>query len=147
MRRIEYKATVQRGLLILFIFFTLLLLILGWEYIGFRTTYLFVLAFQFLALFINHSCSIEEDRVIYTTFFARFPIYKKKVSPSQIKKVVFKRVNWQTKLAVIKLHKGISIRISLFKPDSVFNDLLTFCEKHTIHYEKTRDYNILEKLK
>ena len=132
---------------ILFILITLLLLIQGWEYIGFRTIYLFVLAFQFLALFINYSFSIEEDQVIYTTFFARFPIYKKKVSPSHIKKVVFKRGNWQTKLAVIKLHKGISIRISLFKPDSVFNDLLTFCEKHTIHYEKTKDYKLLEKLK
>ena len=147
MRRIEYKATVQRGLLILFIFLTLLFFKQGWEYIQLRILYLFVLAFQLITLFIKYSFIIEEDQVIYTMFFARFPIYKKKVSPSQIKKVVFKRVNWQTKLAVIKLHKGISIRISLFKPDSVFNDLLTFCEKHTIHYEKTKDYKLLEKLK
>ena len=143
----EYKATTQRGLFILFILLTLLFFIQGWEYIWLRILYLFVLIFQLIALFIKYSFTIEEAQVIYTIFFARFPIYKKKVSPSHIKKVVFKRVNWQTKLAVIKLHKGISIRISLFKPDSVFNDLLTFCEKHTIQYEKTRDYKILEKLK
>ena len=146
-RKIHYKATVQRKLFILFIFLTLLLLIQGWEYIGLRIFLLFVLAFQLIAICINYSFSIEEDKVIYTTFLARFPIYKKKVAPSQIKKVVFKRVNWNTKLAVIKLHKGISIRISLFKPDNVFNELLTFCEKHTVQYEKTRDYKLLEKLK
>ena len=147
MRKIEYKANIQREVIIPFIFLTLLLLIQGWEYIGLRIFLLFVLASHLLALCINYSFSIEEDKVIYTTFLARFPIYKKKVAPSHIKKVVFKRVNWQTKLAVIKLHKGIPIRITLFKPDSVFNDLLTFCEKHTIQYEKTRDYKILEKLK
>ena len=147
MRKIQYKATVQRKWFILLIFLTLILLIQGWKYIGLRIFLLFVLAFQLLALCINYSFSIEEDKVIYTTFLARFPIYKKKVAPSHIKKVVFKRVNWQTKLAVIKLHKGIPIRIALFKPDSVFNELITFCEKHTIQYEKTRDYKILEKLK
>ena len=147
MRKIHYKATVQRKLFILFIFLALILLIQGWEYIGFRIFWLFVLAFQLLALCINYSFSIEEDKVIYTTFLARFPIYKKKVAPSQIKKVVFKRVNWNTKLAVIKLHKGISIRISLFKPASVFNELMAFCENNAIQYEKTRDYKILEKLK
>ena len=147
MRKIEYKATVQRKLFILLIFSTLILLIQGWEYIGFRIFWLFMLVFHLIALCIKYSFSIEEDKVIYTTFLARFPIYKKKVAPSQIKKVVFKRFNWKTKLAVIKLHKGIPIRITLFKPDSVFNELITFCEKHTIQYEKTRDYKILEKLR
>lgn len=147
MRKIQYKANIQREVIIPFIFMMLLLLIQGWEDIGLRIFCLFVLAFQLIALCINYSFSIEEDKVIYTTFLARFPIYKKKVAPSHIKKVVFKRVNWNTKLAVIKLHKGIPIRIALFKPDSVFNELITFCEKHTIQYEKTRDYKILEKLK
>ena len=147
MRKIQYKANIQREVIIPFIFMMLLLLIQGWEDIGFRIFWLFVLAFQLLSLFINYSFSIEEDKVIYTTFLARFPIYKKKVAPSHIKKVIFKRVNWNTKLAVIKLHKGMPIRITLFKPDSVFNELITFCEKHTIQYEKTRDYKILEKLK
>lgn len=147
MRKIQYKTTVQRKLFILLIFSTLILLIQGWEYIGFRIFWLFMLVFHLIALCIKYSFSIEEDKVIYTTFLARFPIYKKKVAPSQIKKVVFKRFNWKTKLAVIKLHKGIPIRITLFKPDSVFNELITFCEKHTIQYEKTRDYKILEKLR
>ena len=147
MRKIEYKANIQREVIIPFIFLTLLLLIQGWEYIGHRIFCLFVLVFHLIALCIKYSFSIEEDKVVYTTFLARFPIYKKKVAPSQIKKVVFKRFNWKTKLAVIKLHKGIPIRITLFKPDSVFNELITFCEKHTIQYEKTRDYKILEKLR
>ena len=146
MRKIQYKATVPRKWFILLIFLTLILLIQGWENIWSRTICLFLLSFHLLALCINYSFSIEEDKVIYTMFFARFPIFKNKVAPSHIKKVVFKRVNWNTKLAVIKLHKGISIRISLFKPDSVFNELITFCEKHTIQYEKTQDYKISQKI-
>ena len=126
---------------------TLLLLIQGWENVWLRALFLFVLVFQLTVLCIKYSFSIEKDKVIYTMFFLSYPIYQKKVSPSQIKKVIFKRVNWKTKLAVIKLHKGISIRITLFKPDSIFNELMTFCEKNDIQYEKTRDYKILEKLK
>lgn len=147
MGKIEYTANTPREFFILLIFMTLLLLTQGWEYIWFRTLYLFVLVFQLAALFIKYSFSIEGDKVTYTIFFLRYSIYQKKVGPSHIKKVFFKRVNWKTKLAVIKLHKGISIRISLFKPDSVFNELMTFCEKNDIPYEKTRDYKILEKLK
>ena len=146
-RKIVYKATVQRELIIPFIFLTLLLLIQGWDNIWNRIVCLFVLVFNLTVLCIKYSFTIEENKVIYTTFFARFPIYQKKASPSQIKKVVFKRFNWKTKLAVIKLHKGISIRVTLFKPDSVFNELITFCEEHAIQYEKTRDYKILERLK
>lgn len=93
MRRMEYKVTIQRELFILFISLTLLLLTLGWEYISLRFLCLFMLEFQLIVLFIKYSFTIEEDKVIYTMFFARFPIYKKKATLAQIKMVVFKRVN------------------------------------------------------
>ena len=112
-----------------------------------RSICLFVLAFQLIVLCINYSFIIKDNQVIYTIFFLSYPIYEKQVTSSHIKKVVFKRVSWKTKLAVIQLHKGFSVRISLFKPGSVFHDLIAFCETHHIPYEKTRDYTILEKLK
>lgn len=146
MRKIEYKANTQREFIILLIFLIPLLLIQGWENVWLRALCLFMLLFQLTALCIKYSFSIQGDKVIYTIFFLTYPIYQKKVDPSHIKKIIFKRVNWKTKLAVIKLQKGVSIRITLFKPDSVFNELMTFCKKNDIQYEKTRDYKILEKL-
>lgn len=144
---IEYKATTQREVIILFIFLTLLILTQGWAYIWLRALCLFMLVFHLAALFINYSFLIKDNQVIYTILFLNYPIYKKQVNPSHIKKVVFKRTNWTTKLAVIQLHKGFSVRICYFKPASIFHELMTFCETHHIQYEKTRDYAILEKLK
>lgn len=144
---IEYKATTQRGVIIPFIFLTLLILTQGWAYIWLRALCLFMLVFHLTILCINYSFLIKDNKVIYTILFLNYPIYKKQVAPSHIKKIVFKRTNWKTKLAVIQLHKVFSIRVSLFKPGNVFHDLIAFCETHHIQYEKTRDYTILEKLK
>ena len=142
-----YKATTQREVIFPFIFLTLFLLIQGWDYIWLRTLFLFILVFYLTILCINYSLIIKDNQIIYTVFFLSYLLYEKQVAPSHIQKVVFKRTGWKTKLAVIQLHKGFSVRVSLFKPSSVFNDLMTFCETHRIQYEKTRDYKIIEKLK
>ena len=144
---IEYKATTPREMIIPFIFLTLLLLTQGWENIWLRALCLFMLVFHLTILCINYSFIIQDNKVIYTIFFLSYPLYEKQVAPSHIKKVLFKRVNWKAKLAVIQLHKGFSVRVSYFKPGSVFHDLMTFCDTHHIQYEKTHDYTILEKLK
>jgi len=141
-----YKGTSQRELIFLLVFITLLILILEWENISLRLYCILILLIQISGLFIKYSFSIEEDKVIYKIFLLNFQIYQKQAKHSTIKKVIFKRVGWKTKLALIKIDKGIPIRISLFTPVSIFNELIAFCEKNNIEYEKTKDYKILEKM-
>ena len=62
-----------------------------------------------------------------------------------MKRITFKRVGWKTKLAVIKLEKGLSIRVSLFTPNTIYKDLLVFCNENNVEVKKTKDYLIIEK--
>ena len=39
---------------------------------------------------------------------------------------------WNAKLAVIKVRKGLSIRVGYFKPNDVYEDLIVFCEENEI---------------
>lgn len=66
--------------------------------------------------------------------------------PTNIKNIIFKRIGWKSKLAAIKVDKGISIRVALFKPESVYDDLIVFCEENAVAYHKTKDYTIIEKM-
>lgn len=50
-------------------------------------------------------------------------------------------------MAAIKVHKGSLIRVTLFKPEKVYDDLIVFCEENAIHYDKTKDYKIIEKMR
>lgn len=59
---------------------------------------------------------------------------------------MFKRIGWKSKLAAIQVHKGLPIRVALFKPENVHDDLIGFCEENAVHYEKTKDYQIIEKM-
>lgn len=139
------KATSLRKIFFSLVFMTYLILITEWRNNWLRLFCVLILAFQFLPLFIKYSFSIEEDKVIDKIFLFNHLIYQKQVDHSMIKKVVFRRINWSTKQAVIKLNKGLSIRVSLFTPDTVFNHLIAFCEKNKIPFEKTKDYKILER--
>ncbi len=121
-----------------------LFMIMRLESNWFRLVCLPIVAVQVTVLFARYTFSIGKDQVIYQISLFKLPLYQKKADHSTIKRVLFKRVNWKTKSAVIKFDKGIPIRISLLSPDSVFTELMAFCEKHHIEYEKTKEYRMLE---
>ena len=142
----DYKAKPPRDLLLLRVVFMIFLLITGWEDIWVRVFLLILLLMEALQLFIKYLFTIKEDKLIYKISLFNITIYEKKTEKSNIKRIIFKRAGWKTKLAVIKLEKGFLIRIALFTPTTIYEDLLTFCDKNDIKVEKTKDYRIIEKM-
>ncbi|WP_143128300.1 hypothetical protein [Psychrobacillus sp. OK032] len=62
-----------------------------------------------------------------------------------MKIVEFKRYSWTTQGALIRIRKGLNLRLVLFSPNEIFNELLTFAYKHDIQTSKSKDYQLLER--
>ena len=141
-----YQAKVEPNLLFIQVIILITVLMSAWETVWIRTFTIILLLCITCLFFITYSLKIEEDHLTYTISLLNISIYQKNSIPSNIKRVIFKRVGWKTKLAVIKLEQGVSIRVSLFTPNTIYEDLALFCKENNIHVQKTKDYLILEKL-
>ena len=98
------------------------------------------------ALFVKFEFVLGADDVTFRTHLFQLKCYEKRVHKDNIKQVVFKRAGWKTKSATIKLNQGFPIRLHSFSPDTLFEELETFCETQAIPYKKTSDFLLLEKM-
>ncbi|MGG4264482.1 hypothetical protein [Peribacillus simplex] len=57
----------------------------------------------------------------------------------------FTTVGWATKGVIIRLKKGLSIRIFGFKPDEVLKEILNYGKEKSISITKSKYYLVLEK--
>ncbi len=103
-------------------------------------------AFLFATAFLRYSCDINEESIAYHIMWMGLLLYKKRVTPNQISHIKFKRYGWATKGAVVHTYKGFNIRLIDFIPVKLYEDLGDFSDKHEIPFEKSKDYQILEKL-
>ncbi|WP_431030247.1 hypothetical protein [Lysinibacillus sp. LZ02] len=142
----KYKATTQRHIILPMAFLSLAASITSWDYTWMKWSSLTIFTLIFLTAFIKYTLIINENHIVYTIHFLGMSIYKKQVQRLDIKKIIFKRANWQSKIAIIKIQSGLPIRVTLFKPESIFRDLVAFCDRNNVNYEKTKDYKIIEKM-
>ncbi|WP_336045699.1 hypothetical protein [Solibacillus ferritrahens] len=96
--------------------------------------------------FVTYQVVINKHTIRYTIKLFGLKIYNKKIIHTDVEKITFKRIGWNSKLAFIKVQKGLSIRIGYFKPNDVYKDLIVFCEENEIPYKKTKDYKIIENM-
>lgn len=143
----KYSATSQRQLILLMAFLGLIVSISNWHISSVKWLSLTVFIMCFLMAFLKYTLLINKHTISYAIQLFGLTIYNKKIGPSDIKKIIFKRVGWKSKLAAIQVHKGLPIRVALFKPGNVYDDLIVFCEENAIHYDKTEDYKIIEKMR
>ena len=94
----------------------------------------------FLSLFLRYEFQIDRDTLTYRIYILWFKVYAKTVKPRDIKRIVFKRLSWKSKLAVVKVENGWNMRIALFNPPNVFKELETFAHEYDVDIQKTADY-------
>jgi hypothetical protein len=140
-----FKATAQKTIVFPLLLLNNLLLIQAVQYKALDFLLLFAILCSFLSLFLRYEFQIDKDTLTYRTYILRFKVYAKTVKPRDIKKIVFKRLSWKTKLAVVKVENGWNMRIALFNPPNVFKELETFAHEYEIDIKKTSDYKILNK--
>ncbi|WP_416150288.1 hypothetical protein ACM26V_04705 [Salipaludibacillus sp. HK11] len=115
---------------------------------SFFTTFLFVLPLAIFFGSYRFKFNIHEDRLVYQLIILfKISIFKKDIYPNQIKQLKFFDVGWFKKAAVIKLHKGLNIRLAILEPTEANDHLLEFAKKHDIMLQKTKNYLRLERRK
>ena len=96
-------------------------------------------------LCLHYKFEINEKSLSYQIFLLSIPLYKKEIVPEQITEINFIRVDWTKKGAIVRIKKGINIRVIHFNPDSVCKDLEHFANENNVSVNKARDYKILER--
>ena len=134
----KYKANAQRSLILCLALLCLLLGTLNKDISILKWTALAMCIICILLAFITYSFWITKSDLAYEMRIFGIKIYTKNIAITNIKKIVFKRSGPQAKSAIIQLNKGLSIRVSLFKPTTVYQDLILFCEENTVCYELSK---------
>ncbi|MGJ9457384.1 hypothetical protein [Oceanobacillus sp. CF4.6] len=91
--------------------------------------------------------TIHPDYLVYQLLLFNKSIIKREIYPDQINQVKFIRVGWAKKAAIIKVNKGINIRLAVLEPQKAYDHLIEYAEIHDIAILKSKDYLILERMK
>ncbi|MBX4163651.1 diguanylate cyclase [Priestia megaterium] len=135
-----FKATAQKTIIFTLLPLNALLWIQAIQYKALAFLLLLAILCSFLVLFIRYEFEIDRDTLTYRIYILWFKVYAKTVKPRDIKRIVFKRLSWKSKLAVVKVENGWNMRITLFNPPNVFKELETFAHEYDIDIQKTADY-------
>lgn len=141
----KYVVKPQRFLNFLTIGYVMLLNILTDINGGPRVLYVLILLLATVLLLISFKFSIHNDHLVYEILLFNKPILNKRINPEEIKYLKFIRVGWAKKAAIIKMNKGINIRLALLEPPKAYDHLIEFAETHEVAIVKTKDYLILER--
>ena len=87
---------------------------------------------------------IEDDHIIYELELCNIVIYSRRYSLEDIKELKFMRAGWMDQAAVLKLHKGMDIKLYYFKPENIYSHLYQFGVENDVSINKTKDYEMLE---
>ncbi|MGG2089195.1 diguanylate cyclase [Priestia aryabhattai] len=135
-----FKATAQKTVVFPLLLLNTLLLIQAVQHKELAFLHLFAILCLFLSLFLRYELQIDRDTLTYRTYIAWFKVYTKTVKPMAIKRIVFKRLSWKTKLAIVQIENGWNMRVALFNPPNVFKELETFAHEYDVDIQKKADY-------
>lgn len=110
-----------------------------------RVLYVLILLLATVLLLISFKFSIYNDHLVYEIVIINKSIVSKKIYPEDINYMKFIRVGWAKKAAIIKMNKGINIRLAILEPPKAYDHLIEFAETHEVAIVKTKDYLILER--
>ncbi|SES23432.1 hypothetical protein SAMN05518872_10658 [Psychrobacillus sp. OK032] len=143
-----FHAKIQRLFLAVFLLLPVINIIFSiiTQSIGYFFYYNILLTLFIITLFfLKYTFTIHDGHLNFETYLMTICIYKRVIYPSQMKIVEFKRYSWTTQGALIRIRKGLNLRLVLFSPNEIFNELLTFAYKHDIQTSKSKDYQLLER--
>ncbi|TFD99249.1 hypothetical protein [Jeotgalibacillus salarius] len=139
-----YKAQTERIQISLMALCLIPFLIFSWNEPIFRFSFIALILYHISLLFIQYSFSIQDSRLIYSLYFIKWPIRTRELNHSDISQIKFRRENWAAKAALIKTHKGRSIRLYKFDGKDLYYRLEQYCSEYRVPLKKSKDYLFLE---
>lgn len=109
-----------------------------------EVTMLTVLSFAVVLVILGISYQLKVDqRIEYEVCFFHYRIYRKRVGPGDIHKIVLKDAGWGTPAGSIRRKKGFPIRVVNFDSVDVFAELEDFAGRHHIRMEERKYYRTI----
>ncbi|WP_404451883.1 hypothetical protein LG329_16275 [Virgibacillus necropolis] len=142
-----YNVIPQRLSIFITIFIVILWNVLVDYYGGSLSLFLLLLLLAVGLASLRFKFKIHDDHLVYQILLFNKSIIKKEIYPDQINQLKFVRVGWSKKAAIIKVNKGINIRLAMLETPKAYEHLIEFAEKRDITIFKTKDYLILERMK
>lgn len=142
-----YKLIPERLSIFSIIFIVILWNALSSYYGGSFFIFILVLLLAVGLSSIRFKFKINDKHLVYQILLFNKSVNKKEIYPYQINQLKFIRVGWAKKGAIIKLNKGMNVRLASLTPQEAYEHLIEFAEKHDITIFKTKDYLILERMK
>lgn len=128
-----------------YIFLLFIVNILISKYPLIDSLFIFYIVCLLLSFFVTFHLTIENDQLNYKVCFFSFTIYSRKFPSHTILKINFVRRGWRIKTAIIKQKSKFPIRLMLFQPQSLYTDLITYCEHYHVEYKQSKDFLLLMK--
>ena len=107
----NYSRTTSRKLILSLSFLVLAVSIASWHNPSVKWVSLAVFVFGVCNAFITYQVVINKHTICYTIKLFGLKIYNKKIIHTDVIKITFKRMGWNAKLTVIKVRKGLPIRV------------------------------------
>ncbi|MDZ5713050.1 hypothetical protein [Jeotgalibacillus haloalkalitolerans] len=139
-----YKAHTERIQISLMALALVPFLAFSWDEPIYRFSFIALMIYHILLLFIQYSFSIQDSRLIYSVFFIKWRIRTRELNHSDISQIQFRRENWAAKAAILKTYKGRSPRLYKFDGNDLFHRLEEYCYEYRVPLKKSNDYLILE---
>jgi len=143
----EYEINPQRLSIFILVFITILWIELASNYGRSIWLFLIVLLIGIGLSSFRFKFTVYAEHLMYQILLFNKSIIKKEIYPDQVNELKFIRVGWAKKAAIIKMKKGLNIRLSVLEPQDAYDHLIGFAENQGISISKTRDYKILERRK
>lgn len=141
-----YKLVTAKGPIFIILFYAFIAFFLTINDSGFSKTWsIFLMIFCIVSFYIKTEFIINQDNMNYKIRILHFVFFEKKLSPSDLNKIVFNRYGWAMNGASLKLYKGLNLRIVHFLPEDVMLQLETFAINNNVSISKSKDYLLLER--
>lgn len=114
----------------------------GYKYLLYFMMVLVV--FEVILALLRFQIILHTNTLEYSVKLFKFVLYKKQLNSNEIVLIKFKRAGWASKTAIIKPNEGKSIRLSNFKPTTLYKELIDFAEFNNIEFSRSKDYNLLK---
>lgn len=143
----EYKIIPHRYPIVMIILFVLFMNVVLDYFDGSTSLFLVVLLVAVVFALIQFRLNINDENLVYEILIFNKSIVKQRILPEDVNELKFTRVGWAKKAAIIKVNKGINVRLAVLEPPEAYDHLMEFAMKHDITIVKTKDYLILERMK
>ncbi|PRO65048.1 hypothetical protein [Alkalicoccus urumqiensis] len=108
------------------------------DMIGWTPLQTAVIVMLILVLFVRYTCTIERNKLTFSTFLWRFRLFQTVKKPEDIRSISIERASWTVRLVKVHTYKGVNLRLARFQPEGIEAEAGRFAAQNDIPFGKKK---------